>query len=128
MDYKSNVNYTKSFVNNNTKEVTHVMLTSCAIKNIQREYDNTLDNIVHMLNAILELGLVEWVINSMKIDYNTCKYYLAIKNHRYVRPWNNYPGGVEEAKFNDAVLKNFQEARKSLKGLNWNYKNENNEY
>jgi hypothetical protein len=64
-----------------------------AINYANHHYDNTRDNIVNMLNAILELGLVEWV---RTFNYrggfgaNGGENYLIICNHRYVRIARHY--------------------------------------
>lgn len=61
-----------------------------AINYANHHYDNTRDNIVNMLNAILELGLVEWVRGYNNRNGFAGENYLRICNHPYVRYAQHY--------------------------------------
>jgi hypothetical protein len=64
-----------------------------------RHYDNMCD-IDNMLNAILELGLVEWVRNFNYIGgfaKNGGENYLLICNHRFVQRAHHYGSSCAES-------------------------------
>lgn len=126
-----------------------MMLTTLAIKETQRLFDNKLDNVVDMLNAISELDLVDWVITAQHtewekaFDFNTCENFLRIKQHRWVRPWSQYPEGkddgypaiykvrsdkyeedIHEVTYDEVVVSIFRAARSCLTRLNYIFNGE----